>query len=234
VIGSLPVRGGTHRSRRGGTRWPVVLGILLLLGAAGAAGWYFFLREGAPIRVFQEEHQVPDFSFQLGKVNGASVEGGAPEHELQDAAQGVLEAMDRLYIAGFIDPGKWEDGVFPEALEQFDRAAADQAQADLAYLTLGGEAAQVEFVEPVVGKMDIRFLLDSGREPAAAVATTRFVADGELKEGGAMFVLHDGTYYLRPDGGRWVIVGYDVDGVVQPGKRPTGGPKAAPTAGATP
>jgi hypothetical protein len=45
-----------------------------------------------------------------------------------------------------------------------------------------------------------------------------------------MFVLHHGSYYLRPGQERWVIVGYDVDGVVQPGRRPTGGsPRPAPT-----
>jgi hypothetical protein len=198
-----------------------------------AGAWFLFLREGALIALGQADHPVPDFSFQLRRVNAASVATGS-EAGLEEPAEGVRETLDALYVAGFVDPDKWENGSFPEALEQFEGRAARQAKVDVAFLTLGGEASHVAFVEPVVGKLDIRFLLDADEQPSGAVATTRFVAEGEFEGGDPMFILHDGTYYLRPTGEGWGIVGYDVNGVVQPGRRPTGGPTAAPTAGASP
>jgi hypothetical protein len=210
----------------------VVLGVILALGAVGAGAWFLFLRPGAPIDLGGDDHPVPDFSFELRKVNAASV--GEEESDLDEAAEGVQETLDALYVAGFVDPDKWEDGTFPEVLEQFDRTAAKQAAADLPFLTLGGEAQQIAFVEPVLGKVDIRFLVDAEAQPAGAVATTKFVADGEFDGGDPLFVLHDGTYYLEPDDDGWVIVGYDVDGVVQPGRRARGGPTAGPTGQPTP
>ena len=224
-------RRGAHRQGRGGRRAAVVLAVILALGAIGAGGWFLFLREGAPIPL-TEQARTTDFSFELRKVNAASV--GEEESDLDDAAESVHETLDALYVAGFVDPDKWEDGTFPEALEQFDRAAAKQAEADLPFLTLGGEAQQIAFVQPVVGKLDVRFLVDAEAQPAGAVATTKFVADGEFDGGDPLFVLHDGTFYLEPDDDRWVIVGYEVDGVVQPGRRAKGGPTTGPTAEPTP
>jgi hypothetical protein len=206
--------------------------VILALAVLGIGAWFLLFRPGAPIDI-GIGRSVPDFSFQLVRVNGAAVTPGN-EVDLDGAAEEVRETVDALYVAGFIDPGKWEDGAFPEVLEQFDRRAAEQASVDLPFLSLGGEADRVEFVEPAVGKMNVRFLVDPDANPAGAVATTRFVADGQFDDGRPMFVLHNGTYYLRRAGGRWVITGYDVNGVVQPGRRPTGAPTAAPSPGATP
>ena len=224
-------RRGTHRQGRGGRRSAVVLAVILALGAIGAGGWFLFLREGAPIPL-TEQARTTAFSFELRKVNAASV--GEEESDLDEAAESVHETLDALYAAGFVDPDKWEDGTFPEVLEQFDRNAAKQAEADLPFLTLGGEAQQIAFVQPVVGKLDVRFLVDAEAQPAGAVATTKFVADGEFDGGDPLFVLHAGTFYLEPDDDRWVIVGYDVDGVVQPGRRAKGGPTTGPTGEPTP
>jgi hypothetical protein len=60
------------------------------------------------------------------------------------------------------------------------------------------------------------------------------VADGQLDGGGPMHVIHRGTYYLLPDGGRWMISGYEVEGVVQAGERLTGPGRDVPEAGPTP
>lgn len=227
------MRGGAHRQQRGAVRWFAVVLSIVALGALGTGAWWLFLREGAPIDLGEPNHPVPDFSFDLSKVNGSAPGGDVPGGEVDSAAEGIHETLDALYVAGFIDPSKWEGGTFPEVLEQFDRGAVEQASSDLAFLTLGGESTQIEFVEPDVGTLKVRVLLDADQQPAGAVATTRFVADGEFRDGKPLFVINDGTYYLRPDDDRWVISAYDVHGVVQPGQRPTG-PQAAPTAGASP
>jgi hypothetical protein len=198
-----------------------VLGVLVL-GALGAGSWWFFLRDGAPIPIGEPEHPVPEFSFDFSKVNGTAPGGEVPPQEVEDAAEGIRETLDAMYVAGFVDPSKWEGGTFPEVLDQFTEPAAERASAELHQFTLGGEAAQVAFVDPVVGVLKIRVLLDGDSEPVGAVATTRFVADGELGGGGPMYVIHRGTYYLQPDGGRWTIGGYGVEGVVQAGQRLTG------------
>lgn len=227
------MRGGAHRQQRGAVRWLAVVLSIVVLGALGAGAWWLFLREGAPIDLGEPDHPVADFSFELSKVNGTAPGGDLPGGEIEGAAEGIRDTLDAMYVAGFIDPSKWDGGSFPEVLEQFDDGAAEQASSDLAFLTLGGEATQVAFVDPTVGTLRVRVLLDADDHPAGAVAATRFVADGEFKDGRPLFVLHDGTYYLRPDRDRWVITGYDAHGVVQPGKRPTG-PEAAPSAGASP
>lgn len=165
---------------------------------------------------------MADFSFELSKVNGTAPGGDVSGQDVEEAAEGIRETLDAMYVAGFVDPSKWEDSTYPEVLEQFTEPAAERASVDLAYLTLGGGSDRIAFVEPTVGTLRVRVLLVEDGEPAGAVATARFVGDGELDDGGPMFVIHDGTYFLEPDGGRWLISGYDAHGLVQPGKRPTG------------
>jgi len=234
LIVSPAVRGGSHRQQRGATRWIVVVVTAILLGALGAGAWWFLLREGAPIELGEPEHPVPEFSFDLTKVNGTAPGGEVPQQEVQDAAEDIRGTLDRMYVAGFVDPSKWEGGAFPEVLEQFEEGAMEKATEDLALLSVGGaEAEHIAFLEPAEGTLKVRVLVDGDGNAAGAVATTRFVADGELSDGGPLFVIHNGTYFMRPDGGRWLISGYDVNGVVQPGQRPTG-PQAGPTTEATP
>lgn len=174
---------------------------------------------------------MADFSFELSKVNGTAPGGDVSGQDVEEAAEGIRETLDAMYVAGFVDPGKWEGGTFPEVLEQFDEGAAERAEADLPQFTLGTEADQVAFVEPVVGVIKVRVLLDGESQPVGAVATTRFVADGELNRGGPMFVIHRGTFYLRPEAGRWLISGYDVQGGVQSGPRLTGPGAGTPQPG---
>lgn len=209
-----------------------MLGVLVI-GALGAGAWWFFLREGAPIPLGEPEHEVADFSFDLSRVAGTAPGGEVSSSEVEDAAEGIRETLDAMYVAGFIDPDKREGGAYPEVLEQFTDAASERASEELAQFTLGDEAEQVAFVEPVVGALKIRVMLDGDGGPVGAVATTRFVADGELDRGGPMFVVHRGTYYLEPDGGGWVVSGYDVNGLVQAGPRLIGPGAASPQPGPT-
>lgn len=209
---------GKERRGRKQSRGVLIGIVLLILAVAGGALWFLSLRDGV-------DRPVPEFSFELRNVKGASVADAASEESLQEGADEVRTTMDALYVAGFIDPGKWEDGTFPEALEQFDGGAAEQAESDLQFLTLGDESENVESIDPVLGTMNVRFLVDAEQRLSAAVATTRFVADGRYEDGGPLSVRHDGTYYLRPDeDGRWLIVGYEVRGTVKPGRR-TAGPQ---------
>ena len=207
---------------------------LLVLGAVGAGAWWFLLRDGAPIQLGEPDHPVPDFSFDLSKVNGTAPGGEVSAQNVEAAAEGIRETLDAMYVAGFVDPAKWEGGTFPEVLDQFTEPAAKRASGELHQFTLGGEVGQVTFVEPALGVLKIRVLFDGESEPVGGVATARFVADGQLDGGGAMFVIHRGTYYLQPDGGRWMVSGYDVEGVVQAGERLTGPGRAVPEAGPTP
>ena len=196
---------------------------LLVLGAIGAGAWWFLLRDGAPIQLGEPERPVPDFSFDLSKVNGTAPGGDVSAQNVEAAAEGIRETLDAMYVAGFVDPAKWAGGTFPEVFDQFTEPAAERASVDLVYLTLGGGTDRIAFVEPAVGTLKVRVLLGDNGAPAGAVATARFVGDGELDDGGPMFVIHRGTYFLEPDGRRWLISGYDAHGVVQPGNRPTGG-----------
>ena len=227
LIVSPAVSGGAHRQQRGGGRAiGIVLGILVL-AAVGAGAWWFFLRPGAPIAL--GGHPVADFSFDLSRVNGTAPGGELSSENVEDAAEGIRETLDAMYVAGFIDPGKWDGGTYPEVLGQFTESAVERASADLAYLTLGGGSDRIAYVDPALGTLKVRVLLAEGGEPAGAVATTRFVGDGAFDDGGPMFVIHDGTYFLQPDEGEWLISGYDVHGVVQPGRRPTGQGATGPT-----
>ena len=212
---------------------PIVLGILVLV-ALGAGTWWFLLRDGAPIQIGEPEHPVADFSFELSKVNGTAPGGEVSSEDVDDAAEGIRETLDAVYVGGFVDPEKREGDTYPEVLEQFTGAASERASAELQQFTLGTGADQVAFVEPALGVLKIRVMFDGEGEPVGAVATTRFVADGEMDRGGPMHVIHRGTFYLQPDGGRWAIGGYDVHGVVGAGPRLTGPGAAQPEPGPSP
>lgn len=221
------MRAGSHRARRAGIRWPVIAAAVAVLVLLGGGAWFFFREGGNPFT----GDDVPEFSFELGKVGGAAATTGetASQEELDAAAQDVRETLDAMYVAGFIDPSKWENGRFPEVLEAFSQDAQRRAQRDLSNLTLGDDAQQVASVAPDVGRLSIRFLVGEGGELDAAVAATSFAAGGELDDGRPLIVQHQGSYYLHPGDDGWEIVGYQVRGIVTSGSTGQGSPEETAT-----
>jgi hypothetical protein len=218
------VRAGSHRARRTGIRWPVIAAAVAVLVLLGGGAWYFFFREGG---LSLGGDDVPEFSFELGKVGGAAASTGetASQEELDAAAEDVRETLDAMYVAGFIDPAKWENGEFPEVLEAFSQDARRRAERDLPNLTLGDDAPQVASVAPDVGRLSIRFLVGDEGELTAAVAATSFAAGGELEDGRPLIVQHQGSYYMHPGDDGWEIVGYQVRGIVTSGTTGQGSPE---------
>jgi hypothetical protein len=217
---------GAHRNDgRGGRRAIPILSVILILGAVAAGAWFLFLREGAPISIAGEP-EVPEFSFQLVRVKGDSPAGNIDGDDLQSEAESVRETMDALFVAGYIDPDKWEGGRFPEALDQFARSARRRAKKDLDQFTLGADAEHLSSVQPVNGRLEVKFLADGEQNTVGAVAQAVFAANGTVESGGTVAIQHDGTYYLSPEDDGWQIIGYDVRGIIAPVPQPlpVGGP----------
>jgi hypothetical protein len=205
---------GAHRNGRGDRRAVWILASILILGAVAAGAWFLFFRPGAPIPIDLGEPDRPEFTFELIRVKGDSPNGRVDGDSLQEEAEAVRETLDALYAAGYIDPEKWKNGRFPEALDQFAPSARRQARRDIDQFTLGSDAKEIDAITPINGRLEVEFLEDGKQTAIGAVAETIFAANGTLKAGGPMAVQHDGTYYLRPDGDRWLIIGYDVRGTV--------------------
>ena len=195
---------------------------MAVLALVGAAVWFFFLRESAPLGGGRE---APAFAFDLRNVSSVAVDGKAPKETLDRAARGVGATLNAMYSAAFVDPGKWEGGEFPEVLEAFGGQAATVAQEDLPDLTLGPASSDVDFVKPDRSLLDVQFLLGRTKQPFAAVATTTFRATGQLADGRRLLITHRGRYIMRRIEGAWLIVSYEVDGKLRPAKPlPEGSP----------
>jgi hypothetical protein len=207
-----------------------------VLLAAISATLFFVLRDRGvlPPPLGPEEPQVPEFSFEVQKATvfplARKPRGGAREKAVEDV-RGVL---DRLYIAGFLDPAQWTDEGFTAALEQFGGSTAREARRDLGDLTLGNTGAQMEAVAPEDGLLNVSLLFDTRRRPVIAVAKARFRAVGELRAGGEVSIEHRGEYILRLVRGRWAIVGYEVRGKIADRAQSAAGGTPSPNGTASP
>ena len=198
---------GSHRAGSG-IRWPVVLGVIAAAAVLGAGAW-FLLGGESPLGT-----TTADFSFEFGKVGGSPVAEKASDVELQEAANLVRETLDQLYVVGFVDSGKWEGGTFPDIYDAFSEDLEPRVRKDLANLSLGADAAKIESVDPISGRLTVRFLVNEETELIAASARTIFSANAVAKDGGNVAIQHDGTYFMQPEDDRWLIEGYDVEGIV--------------------
>lgn len=199
---------GSHRSGGDGVRWPVVGGIVAAIAVVGAGAWLLLGGESPLGRTSAA------FSFEFGKVGGSPLAEKAPHAAIQDAANQVRETLDAMYVVGFVDSGKWEGGTFPDIYDAFADELVPRVRRDLPNLSLGADAAKIDTVDPISGRLTVRFLVDAETELVAATARTIFAANAVAKDGGNVAIQHDGTYFLRPDGDGWVINGYDVEGIV--------------------
>jgi hypothetical protein len=210
-----------HRARDEGVNWTLVLVPLLLVGVAVGAYLYFTGgEEAAPPR-----RAVPagPFTFTRGQTHFVVVGGSASKltpEQRESARSGVDNLLNDLYDAGFVTKPRWEKGAFTAIFPHFAQAAAEQAQQDLAELTLGAEAERLQSVKPGDGILKISFLMNK-QEPVAAVAEADFQAEGKLVGGGSLAITHEGRFFLRLIDGAWRIVGYEVDGSLDSGSAAT-------------
>ena len=219
MIVSPAVPRGSHRAGRG-VRGPVVGGAIVAVAAVAVAAW-FLIGRGAL-------DDVAEFSFELGKVGGSAIEERAPEGALDEAADQIKETLDAMYVIGFVDPGKWRGGTFPDIYDAFTETAEAKVRADLPNLTVGEDAAKIDTVDPVSGRLAVRILVDSELNLVAATARTTFAANALAVDGGNVAIQHQGTYYLEPEGDRWLINAYDVEGIVTRVTKPLPDPNATP------
>lgn len=201
----------------------LVLVPLLLVGVG--VGAYLFLRnrEAEPPR---RAAPVKPFAFTRGQTHFVSIGGSVAKltpEEREAARAGVDNVMSDLYDAGFVTRSRWEKGAFSSVLQHFAPGAAEQAQRDLAELTLGNEAQRLQSVRPDNGVLEVSFLMDK-QEPLGAIAETEFQARGNLAAGGNLSLTHEGRFFLRQIEGAWRIVGYEVDGSLDSGIAATATP----------
>jgi hypothetical protein len=210
LAGTLRALQRRKHAQRGEIRWPLAAGGAVLVVVVALGVWFLFLRDG----VVEGEDGVPRFSFTIRGVKGVAVDGAAGRQELAAQARGIRETLDAMYSAGFVDPAQWQGGTFPAVLQAFSAEAAGRARKDLDDLSLGPTARDMDSVRPAKSTLDVDFLVDPSKQPYAAVAVTRFRAVGSVRDGGKVGLSHQGRYLLRPVEGRWLIVGYEVEGEV--------------------
>jgi hypothetical protein len=196
---------------------PVIVAVL----AIGVAAWFLITKN--PLR------ETADFSFEFGKVGGTAVADKASEGELQEAAEQVRETLDAMYVVGFVDDTKWKNGTFPELYDAFTDDVEAKARHDLPNLSLGADAAKIDFVDPISGRLSVRFLVDAEQQLIGATAHAIFAANATATDGGNVAIQHDGTYYMEPVDGAWLINAYEVDGIVTRVDQPLPDPNATPT-----
>ena len=210
---------GSHRAGRG-VRWPVLGGAIVAVAAVAVAAWFLIGREALD--------ETADFTFEVGKVGGSALAERAPESALEEAADHVRETLDAMYVIGFVDPGKWGGGTFPDIYDAFTAEAEAKVRQDLPNLTVGEDAAKIDSVDPVSGRLAIRFLVDDELNLIAATARTTFAANAIATDGGNVAIQHQGTFYMEPEGERWLVNGYDVKGIVTRVTKPLPDPNATP------
>jgi hypothetical protein len=195
-------------------------GAILALGVIAFAAWYLFTQ--GPLS------ETAEFSFELGKVGGSPVEDHAPEADLRDAAEQIRETLDGMYTSGFVDPAKWQGGTFPELYDAFTEEIEPKVRKDLANLSVGEDATKIESVDPISGRLSVRFLVNAEQELIGATAHAIFAANAlAASDGGPVAIQHDGTYYMEPVDDTWLINAYDVQGIVTRVTEPLPDPDAA-------
>jgi hypothetical protein len=206
---------GAHRGSAR-TSQLVTAGALVLLAAVGVF-LFFLLRNGGvlPSPLGPDEPEVPEFSFVVKNATAFPLARKPRMRTHSNTVDQIHGVLDRLYVAGFVDPGQWEEGKFSTALEQFAGPSAREARRDLPDLTLGGTAVWLNLVRPEEGVLRMTLLYDRAGRPLLAMVRARFQAAGDVAgEPQDLSIEHRGEYILRRVRGRWAIVGYQVRGKI--------------------
>lgn len=204
--------------------WPILLAhlaaLLLLLPACGDASRPGPGGGGEP----EPEEVSADFERQDVFTIDPLERQEAVQKVLRQEAPKVIEMLNSLYDAAFVDPELWEDGAHPAMFEYFSDESRGQAQQDIESLALGAVAADLERVEPTQQEAEriTLYVLEDLGTPIGLV-TVHFEATGipEDEDQPPVEIVHDAAYWLSFLDG-YKITDYSVDLQIGPGAADSG------------
>jgi hypothetical protein len=193
--------------------WRVILIVLVVVAVVG--GVAYILLKGGNDHVgtgAKPGSNTPPFDFQLSRTKGVptAANGKIDQGAVSAAAKDIDTTLTNMYALAFLDPDKWKKNDYDAAFGFFaEGKAAASAKRDEATLTLGPTAGDTfDDVQPRNSRLSVRLLTDRGGKPVASAVTADFIADATKKDGSIMVIKSHATYYLRPTGEGWIIVGY--------------------------
>ena len=187
-----------------------------------------------PLGIGHDE-PVPDFSFKLAKVQvigtAENAENAALKTPAETTATDVAPVLDRFFTDAFLDPNKWKDSNYDDALAVFSDDALPSAQTQgLATLTLGENAGDTyDSVEPLKGSVRYDVLFDRDGNPSDVAAHVRFYATAKTTDARYIAIVSHGVLFLKDTGDGWRITAYDM----KRNDHETAAPSATGTSGAS-
>jgi hypothetical protein len=168
------------------------------------------------------------FPIQFRKADRT---GKANQSAADDATVAVASRLSTFYDTVFVNPDTWANGVPDDAWSIFDPSIVDRAKKDADAFTLGDQAAGLAKLKVKGPSLFVKVLLTPSGQPDTAIAEAEFVAVGTLDGGGKVDITNHVSFLLRPQDGRWTVVGYqDASTDVQSQTEPSAGPSPSGTA----
>jgi hypothetical protein len=211
----------THRKTG---RSSFVVGLVLLIVVAGGGVAFFLLRNdtagnaqepppGSPTITVPTSVAAPTINFRLKQMTPTTIgnPGSQTDESSQKAANDVEKALAQFYEQAFLTKDNWDQADYSAAWASVVEESRAAAQRDVDLLTLGKDApntyASVAFDN---GDVSVQVLLDDNAQPKSAIASVHFSAEAKQKDGGTTAVRSIGRYFLRPEGDKWMIYGYQI------------------------
>jgi hypothetical protein len=211
----------THRKTG---RSSFVVGLVLLIVVAGGGVAFFLLRNdtagnaqepppGSPTITVPTSVAAPTINFRLKQMTPTTIgnPGSQTDESSQKAASDVEKALAQFYEQAFLTKDNWDQADYSAAWASVVEESRAAAQRDVDLLTLGKDApntySSVAFDN---GDVSVQVLLDDNAQPKSAIASVHFSAEAKQKDGGTTAVRSIGRYFLRPEGDKWMIYGYQI------------------------
>ena len=170
------------------------------------------------------------FQFDPASVRISALGSAQAFTASHDAGEGIRTSLSRFYDQAFVDQAAWSQGVPDSAWEMFSPSVRARARQDAKSLAIGSQIPELAHLFVTKASLSVRVLVDPHGRILVGAADVQFAAAGELRDGGFVDVLDHASFLLRPESGRWMIVGYptaSMDLVSVPTASPTPSPSGA-------
>jgi hypothetical protein len=198
--------------------------VVVLVVVAGGGVAFFLIRNDQAGNAQDRPGSSPTISvppsvaaatinFHLKQVTPTTIgnPGAKADASSTKAADDVDKALAQFYEQAFLTKDNWDQADYSPAWASVVPESRAAAQHDEDLLTLGKDApstySSVAFDN---GDVSVQLLLDENSQPKSAIASVHFNANAKEQSGGTTAVRSVGRYFLRPEGDKWMIYGYQI------------------------